>query len=141
ILWGFKAASEYGIITDTVKVIGGFVVAGVFIVIGIMQFKQKRNVLGQVLIGGAIPILMLTTFAMHQLYDMTGSSLSFVLNVLWIGAGLYFTYRYRSQAIGLVSSVGGVFVPFLIESTSPNIPVFVFYETILYVSFLSIALM
>ncbi|MFK4998453.1 hypothetical protein ACI2OX_17380 [Bacillus sp. N9] len=84
--------------------------------------------------------MMLTTFAMHQLYGMTGPTLSFLLNIIWVGLGVYFTYKYRSQSIGIVSAIGGVFVPFLIESTTPNVPVFVMYETLLYVIFIWVAL-
>ncbi|CAM3885278.1 DUF2339 domain-containing protein [Lederbergia lenta] len=140
VLWGFKAASDYGYLTATVKILLGFITAIAFVIIGIRQLKQGRTVLGQVLVGGAIPILMLTTFTMHQLYDMTGPEVAFLLNIIWIGLGLFFTYKYKSQSIGIVSAIGGVFVPFLIESTAPNIPVFVFYETLLYVLFIWLAL-
>lgn len=140
VLWGFKAVSDYGIMTGAVKVMLGYIVGMVLISIGIWQIKQSRKNLGQMLLGGAIPILMLTTFAMHQLYSMTGPTVSFVLNILWISLGLFFTSKYRSQGIGIVSTVGGVFVPFLINSTSPNIPVFSFYEAILFTVFLSISL-
>lgn len=140
ILWGFKAASDYGILTDTVKVFGGFLVGLSLIVIGMMQVKKERGRLGKMLIGGAIPIFMLTTFSMHQLYDMTGPTIAFTLNVIWIAMGGFFTYHYRSQGIGIISSIGGVFVPFLIESVSPNIPVFILYETILYILFIWLSL-
>lgn len=140
VLWGFKAASDYGYLTSTVKILLGFITAAAFIIIGMSQLKHERTVLGQVLVGGAIPILMLTTFTMHQLYGMTGPEISFLLNVIWIGLGLFFTYKYKSESIGIVSAIGGVFVPFLIESTTPNIPVFVIYETLLYVLFIWLAL-
>ncbi|TQR21627.1 DUF2339 domain-containing protein [Psychrobacillus vulpis] len=140
IVWAFKAVSDYGILNEQVKVVLGYVVAGALIGLGAWQIKQSRNVLGQMLLGGAIPILMLTTFAMHQLYNITGPVLSFVLNVIWISLGLFLTYKYKSQGIGIVSTVGGVFVPFLIKSTFTNIPVFSFYEAILFTLFLWIAL-
>ena len=140
ILWGFKAASDFGILTDKVKVALGYAVSGLFILFGIIQIRRSRTLLGQVLLGGVIPILMLSTFAMHQLYGLTGPTISFILNVLWIGLGIFFTHQYKSQGIGIVSAVGGVFVPFLIKSATPNIPVFVFYETILYVLFIWLAL-
>ncbi|UZW65596.1 DUF2339 domain-containing protein [Priestia flexa] len=38
-----------------------------------MQIVKKRSVLGQVLLGGSVPILMLTTFAAHSLYGMIGT--------------------------------------------------------------------
>ncbi|MBS4209556.1 DUF2339 domain-containing protein [Bacillus sp. FJAT-50079] len=140
ILWGFKAASDYGFLTNAVKIIIGFLTASALIIFGLLQLKKSRTILGQVLLGGAIPVLMLTTFAMHQLYGMTGPTISFLLNIIWIGLGVYFTYQYRSQSIGIVSAIGGVFVPFLIASTTPNIPVFVMYETLLYLVFIWIAL-
>lgn len=140
ILWGFKAVSDYGVLTGPVKVLLGFIVAFALIGLGLWQLKQNRKNLGQMLLGGAIPILMLSTFAMHQLYSMTGPNVSFLLNIFWISLGLYFTYKYKSEGIGIVSTVGGVFVPFLIQSTSSNIPVFSFYEAILFSLFLWIAL-
>ncbi|WP_391118119.1 DUF2339 domain-containing protein [Psychrobacillus sp. L3] len=140
ILWAFKAASDYGILNAQVKVILGYVVGFILIGLGIWQLKQMRIILGQMLLGGAIPIFMLTTFAMHQLYAMTGPEISLVLNVIWISLGLFLTYKYKSQGIGIVSTVGGVIVPFLIKSTSPNIPLFSFYESLLFILFLWIAL-
>lgn len=140
ILWGFKAASDYGLLTASLKVTLGYIVSGGLIALGILQFNRDRRGLAQVLVGGAIPVLMITTFAMHQLYGLTGPEISFTLNIFWIILGLYFTYKYSSQGIALVSSIGGVFVPFLIESTTPNIPVFVFYEIILYTLFILLAL-
>ena len=89
-LWGFKAASDFGILTDTVKVVLGYAVSGLFILFGIIQIRRSRTLLGQVLLGGAIPILMLSTFAMHQLYGLTGPTISFILNVLWIGFRNFF---------------------------------------------------
>lgn len=140
LLWGFKAVSDFGLITNSIKIIIGFTVAMGLILIGMMQIKLHRKILGQVLVGGAIPTLMFTTFAMHQLYNMTGPTVTFVLNVIWIGLGLFFTYKYKSQGIGIVSTVGGVFVPFLIENTVSHIPSFILYETILYTLFLWISL-
>ncbi|MFF2753761.1 DUF2339 domain-containing protein [Psychrobacillus sp. NPDC058041] len=140
ILWAFKAASDYGILNAQVKVVLGYVVGFALIGLGVWQTKQSRKNLGQMLLGGAIPVFMLTTFAMHQLYDMTGPEISFFLNVVWILLGLFLTYKFKSQGIGIVSTVGGVFVPFLINSTSPNIPLFSFYEALLFTIFLLIAL-
>lgn len=140
VLWGFKAASDYGLLNEKVRVAMGFIVSIAFIFLGHIQINRKRNRLGQVLLGGAIPILMLTTFSMHQLYDMIGPTTSFGLNIVWIALGLLLTHRYQSQVLGIVSSIGGVLVPFLIESTTPNVPVFILYETTLYLLFIWLSL-
>lgn len=140
IIWGFKAVSDYGFLQPAVKVIIGYVVGFVLIALGIWQIKKSRKNLGHMLLGGSIPILMLTTFAMHQLYNISGPTVAFIFNLIWIALGLFFTYKYRSQGIGIVAIVGGVFVPFLIKSTLPNIPLFSLYETVLFTVFLWIAL-
>lgn len=140
VLWGFKAASDYGLMNEKAKVVLGFVVSIGFAVTGHFQIKKGRLVLGQVLVGGAIPILMLTTFAMHSLYHLAGPTLAFILNTSWIILGMIATVFYRSQALGVISAVGGVLVPFLIESNSPNALVFIGYETLLYIAFLYVAI-
>ncbi|WP_257063395.1 DUF2339 domain-containing protein [Priestia megaterium] len=139
VLWGFKAASDYGLMNEKAKVVLGFVLSIGFAVTGHFQIKKSRLVLGQVLVGGAIPILMLTTFAMHSLYHLAGPTLAFMLNATWIILGIAATVFYRSQALGIISAVGGVLVPFLIESNSPNALVFIGYETFLYIAFLYVA--
>lgn len=139
VLWGFKAASDYGLVNEPVKVAFGFMASGLLLYVGHKQMKQDRKKLGHVLLGGAIPLLMLTTFAMHSLYGMVGPAAAFVLNVLWIVLGLVLTKTYQSEALGIISMVGGVLVPFLIESEAPNPYVFLGYETFLYVWFLSLA--
>ncbi|WP_337134019.1 DUF2339 domain-containing protein [Priestia megaterium] len=140
VLWGFKAASDYGLMNEKAKVVLGFAVSIGFAVTGHFQIKKGRLVLGQVLVGGAIPILMLTTFAMHSLYHLAGPTLAFILNASWIILGIIATVFYRSQALGIISAVGGVLVPFLIESNSPNALVFIGYETLLYIAFLYVAI-
>ncbi|MBX9994285.1 MULTISPECIES: DUF2339 domain-containing protein [Priestia] len=140
VLWGFKAASDYGLMNEKAKVVLGFAVSIGFAVTGHFQIKKGRLVLGQVLVGGAIPILMLTTFAMHNLYHLAGPMLAFILNASWIILGIIATVFYRSQALGIISAVGGVLVPFLIESNSPNALVFIGYETLLYIAFLYVAI-
>ena len=140
VIWGFKAISDYGFLQPIVKVIIGYVVGFALIALGIWQIKKTRQNLGHILLGGSIPILMLTTFAMHQLYNISGPTVAFIFNLIWIILGVFLTYKYSSQGIGIVAVVGGVFVPFLIKSTSPNIALFSLYETVLFTIFLWIAL-
>ncbi|WP_203362644.1 DUF2339 domain-containing protein [Bacillus sp. REN10] len=139
VLWGFKAASDYGLMNETVKVALGFIVSSLLLFIGQKQMEGKREKLGYVLLGGSVPLFMLTTFAMHVLYEMIGPSLAFMLNIVWIAIGLWLTQKHRSQVLGFISMVGGVLVPFLIESKTPNMFVFLSYETLLYVLFLLLA--
>ncbi|MBP0723956.1 DUF2339 domain-containing protein [Bacillus sp. RG28] len=137
IMWGFKAASDFGILNHAAKVGIGFLVAILLLWIGNRQIKSGRNMLGQVCIGAVLPVLMLTTYAMHNLYDYIGPSFAFFLHVCWITLGLFLTDRYRSEPVGILSCIGGVLIPFLIESSHPNTLFFIGYETLLYLVFLA----
>jgi len=136
IMWGFKAASDYGVLNKYAKVGIGFVFASLLYWYGQRQIKAKRLTLGQTLIGGVLPVLFLTTFAMHHLYNMIGPSTAFILQVIWVGIGCYSMNKFKSEAIGLISILGAVFVPFLVKSTSPNYLFLSFYETSIYLLFL-----
>ncbi|WP_169865091.1 DUF2339 domain-containing protein [Sutcliffiella halmapala] len=140
VIWGFKAASDYGWLNDFVKIGLGYLTSMGFLLIGYKQMNQKREVLGQVLLGGGIAILILATFAMHSLYGMVGPTIAFVLQILWVVGGAWLTVRFKSQALAMISVVGGFLVPFLIESSNPSIYVFVGYETILFLVFLYLAI-
>ncbi|WP_223700859.1 DUF2339 domain-containing protein [Sutcliffiella deserti] len=140
VLWGFKAASDYGWLNSSVKVGLGYLTACMLLYAGYKQMHKKREVLGQVLLGGAISILMLTTFAMHILYGMVGPTFAFILQVIWIIFGVWLTVRFKTQVLAMISVLAGFLVPFLIENTNPSIFIFIGYETILFVVFLYLAI-
>ncbi|WP_158095038.1 DUF2339 domain-containing protein [Gottfriedia luciferensis] len=141
VMWGFKAASDYGVLNKYAKVGLGFVIAIVLFWYGNRQILAKRSTLGQSLIGGVLPVLFLTTFAMHHLYKMVGSSIAFALLIVWVCIGFYSMKKYKSEVVGLISIVGAVLVPFLIKSSSPNYLFFSIYETSIYLCFMLYATM
>lgn len=140
VVWGLKASYDYGFITIQIILTLSIILAITMATLGVWQIKKERRVLGQVLIGGAIPIFILTIFAMHQMYDMIGPTTAMLLNIVAVIAGIAFSYMFRSESIGVISVIAGIFVPYLIETTEPNYYVFVTYEAALYLLFLSLAL-
>lgn len=140
VLWGFKAAGDSGFITAPVKVIIGYIVAGVFLFFGNRQLRKERQALGQVLLGGSIVILILSTFAAHMLYHLVGPTVSFILNVVWVLLGIYLSGKEDSQPIAIISAVAGFLVPFLVESQHPNAYVFVGYEVLFFILLLQFSL-
>jgi uncharacterized membrane protein len=140
VVWGFKAASDYGWLNDLVKISLGYFTSAALLFIGYKQMHHKRDVLGQALLGGGISVLILATFAMHSLYGMIGPVLAVILQVIWIMGGVWLTTRFLSQALAIISVVGGFLVPFLIESNNPSIYIFAGYETVLFLVFLLLAI-
>lgn len=141
VMWGFKAASDYGVLNKYAKVGIGFVIAIALFWYGNRQMKAKRSTLGQSIIGGVLPVLFLTTFAMHHLYHMVGSTIAFSLLIVWVCFGFYSMNRYKSEVIGLISILGAVFVPYLVKSDSPNYLFFSIYETVIYLCFMFYAVL
>ncbi|QOR65904.1 DUF2339 domain-containing protein [Cytobacillus suaedae] len=140
IIWAFKAASDYGYLNDPVKITIGYISAAVLLYIGQRQIRSNRIALGQVLLGGSIVLLLIVTFAMHVLYNMVPLLVALVLNLIWIGMGLYFSHRFKSQPLAVLTGIGGYLIPFLLENNDPNILNLVIFETIFYCLLLLFAL-
>lgn len=141
ILWAFKAASDFGLINEPVKVMFGYIAACFLLYVGFKQIQHKRKALGQVLLGGSFVLFMMTTFAMHVLYGMVPIYIAFSLNIIWLVGGLYLAHMIQAESLAVISAIGGYLIPFLVVSASPNVVTFVSFETILYLSFLLFALM
>lgn len=140
LIWGFKAAVDGGYITEEMRCFIGLLAGGAFVYLGRRQYRHQRPLLSQVLFGGSIGIFMLTTFAAHYLYGFIPAPAAFILGVLWTILGLWFSYRYKSQALGFLASIAGILAPFLVDSDNPSTVFFVSYEVLLYTSFMIFAM-
>ncbi|RUT30570.1 DUF2339 domain-containing protein [Paenibacillus zeisoli] len=140
-LWGFNAAVNSGFITEPARCILGLGAAALLFWYGEIQFRHKRQALGQVLQGGSIAILMLTLFAAHMLYELIPAPHSFVLYILSIGAGVFTAIRHRSQVLIMITMAGGYLIPFLIRSEVPNAWIFAGYEALFSVAIMVIAVL
>lgn len=132
LIWGFKAAVDGGFITEEMRCIIGLLAGVAFVYLGRRQYKYRRLLLSQVLFAGSIGIFMLTTFAAHYLYDFINAPTAFILNLLWTMLGLWFSYHYKSQALGVLACISGVLTPFIVDNNNPSTTFFVLYEVLLY---------
>lgn len=140
VLWGFTAAVREGLLTEPVRVGLGVLVTAALGFFGERQMRAERHALGQVLLGGAVSVGVLTVFAAHMLYGMIPSAVSFAIDVLLTAGGVFLAWRHRSEALGILATVGGYLVPFLVRSEAPNTLFLVGYETLVSVAFLVFAL-
>lgn len=141
VIWGFKVAVDVGILNETNRVIIGFLAASLFLYIGEKQIKRNHHALGKVLVSGSVAILLLTTFAMHILYGMMPAGLAFFLNVLWVAMGIYLAYRHKSEAMGIMMTVFGYLIPFLVQGAIDTNEIFLVigYELLFYIALLIFA--
>ncbi len=140
VIWLFKAGVDAGLLTPAIRVVFGIVLSAGLYYVGDIQIKRERQALGLVLAGGSITGIVLTTFAAHYLYEFVPASIAFVCNIIWVVLGIYLAKRYRSEYLAIFVAVGAFFVPFLLNSTTPNTYIFFSYETILTISLLWYAL-
>ncbi|MFJ8530742.1 DUF2339 domain-containing protein [Bacillus sp. NPDC094106] len=140
VIWLFKAGVDAGLLTPAIRIVFGVVLSVGLYYIGDIQIKQERQALGLVLAGGSITGIVLTTFAAHYLYQFLPASIAFILNIIWVILGIYLARRYKSEYLAIFVAVGAFFVPFLLNSTTPNSYIFFGYETILTISLLWYAL-
>ncbi|NOV01217.1 DUF2339 domain-containing protein [Paenibacillus planticolens] len=128
VLWGFTAAVSAGFITEPVRCILGILAAGVMYWQGETQMRRKRTALGQVLLGGASGVLILSLFAAHMLFGLIPPWLTFVLYIISIAASVFIAIRHRSQALMIITLLAGYLVPFMVTSAQPNHWIFAGYE-------------
>ncbi|MGG0513094.1 DUF2339 domain-containing protein [Bacillus pseudomycoides] len=136
VIWLFKAGVDAGLLTPAIRIVFGVVLSVGLYYVGDLQIKQERQALGLVLAGGSITGIVLTTFAAHYLYHFFPATIAFILNIIWIILGIYLAKRYQSEYLAIFVSVGAFFVPFLLNSTTPNSYIFFGYEAILTISLL-----
>ncbi len=140
VIWGFKAASDYGVLNASVKTIIGYIAGFGLIALGEWQIRKKRPALGQVLLGGSVTVLVIATFAAHVMYGFIGPTFAFSLNLIWVAIGIYFAIRHKSEVLGILGTVGGFLIPFLLDSDTGNTLFFVSYETVFSIIMLLFAL-
>ncbi|WP_066175755.1 DUF2339 domain-containing protein [Bacillus marinisedimentorum] len=140
VIWAFKAASDYGFINPPVKVGLGYLSAGGLLYLGHRQINKKRAALGQVLLSGSVVLLLISTFAMHALYGMVPAIPAFLLNLAWVGLGIFLSVRYSSEPLAILTAAGGYLIPFLLESREPSVTNFVVFETVFYTVLLLFAM-
>jgi uncharacterized membrane protein len=140
VVWAFKAASNYGFLNEYVKIGAGYMASIALIFIGHLQTKKNRVALGHVLLGGSIVLLLIDTFSMHVLYGMIPMIPAFVLNLLWVGLGIYFSHHYSSQPLAILTGIGGYLIPFLLENAHPSVLQFTVFETAFYLILLIYAM-
>ncbi|MFC4022332.1 DUF2339 domain-containing protein [Oceanobacillus longus] len=141
VIWGFKVAVDAGILNETNRVITGFLAAILFLYIGEKQIKRDHHALGKVLVSGSVAILLLSTFAMHILYGMIPAGFAFFLNVLWVAMGIYLVHRHKSEAMGIMMTVFGYLIPFLVQGATDTNEIFLVigYELLFYIALLIFA--
>ncbi|AZK48486.1 DUF2339 domain-containing protein [Paenibacillus lentus] len=129
VLWLFMAAVNAGYLNEPVRCLLGVVLAAAMYWFGDKQVRAQREALGQVVLGGANAVLVLTLFAAHMLYDLLPLGIAFVLYIMSIAFGVFIAVHHRSQTLIIIAMLSGYLIPFLAKS--PADPwIFILYEAV-----------
>ncbi|WP_460317823.1 DUF2339 domain-containing protein [Paenibacillus sp. YSY-4.3] len=139
VLWLFMAAVNAGYLNEPVRCLLGAVLAAAMYWFGDRQVRQQREALGQVLLGGANAVLVLTLFAAHMLYDLIPLGIAFVLYIMSIAFGVFIAVHHRSQTLVIIALLSGYLIPFLAKSPA-NPWMFLLYEAVFSIAMMLVAI-
>lgn len=117
VLWGLKLVSEYGYLSDSVKIMLSYVLSiGLGVYAFVMEHKGKLS--SSVIIalyGGAFIVGILTTAAGAILYDVLGLYTALVIALVYIVYGVAISYRRGNEALTVLVVFTSLLLPYLLE--------------------------
>ena len=117
VLWGLKLVSDYGFLSDSVKIIAGFVLSiGLGACAYYMEKKQKGSrVVALSLYGGAFIVGILTTAAGAILYDVLSLYVALIFALLYIVYGVFISFIKGNEALTVLVVFTSLLLPYLLE--------------------------
>ena len=117
VLWGLKLVSDYGFLSDSIKIIAGFALSiGLAVFAFMMEKKQKGSrVVALSLYGGAFIVGILTTAAGAILYDVLSLTVALLFAVVYIVYGVLISYVKGNEALTVLVIFTSLLLPYLLE--------------------------
>ena len=112
-----KLVSDYGFLSDSIKILLGFVLSiGLGICAFIMEKKQKGSrVVALSLYGGAFIVGILSTSAGAILYDVLGLYMALIVALIYIVYGVAISYIKGNEALTVLVVFTSLLLPYLLE--------------------------
>lgn len=117
VLWGLKLVSDYGYLSDSIKIISGFVLSiGLGICAFVMEKKKKgSHVVALSLYGGTFMIGILTTAAGAILYNVLDLYTALIIALIFIIYGIAISYIKGNEALTVLVVFTSLLLPYLLE--------------------------
>ena len=126
-----KWAIDYNWITPTMRVIQGAIAGAVMIVAGGRFARRGYDFYGQMIAGGGVAVLYVSTYAAFNYYQLIERPTAFVLLAAISALGAWLADRHESQGLAVCSVTGGFVTPFLLAgNTDAQVALFT-YDAIL----------
>ncbi len=134
VLWGLKLVSDYGYLSNEVKIILAYLLS---IALATIAYVAERKKLGSSavtisLYGGAFIVGILTTAAGAMLYDVLGLTLALFIAILFIGYGIAISYLKKNEVLTLFVSFTSLLLPYLLEYMDFSAYIILFFVIVLF---------
>lgn len=117
VLWGLKLVSDYGFLSDSVKIIGGFALSiGLGLCAFLMEKRQKGSrIVALSLYGGAFIVGILVTAAGAILYTVLSLYVALLIALVYIAYGVFISYVKGNEALTALVIFTSLLLPYLLE--------------------------
>ncbi|MEO4053324.1 DUF2339 domain-containing protein [Solibacillus sp. CAU 1738] len=117
VLWGLKLISDYGYLSDSVKILLAFVLS---IGLGTAAYMMEKKDFGSPpvtisLYGGAFIVGILTTAAGAILYDVLSLTIALVIALCYIAYGIAISYVKGNEILTIFVVFTSLLLPYLLE--------------------------
>ncbi|WP_337983391.1 DUF2339 domain-containing protein [Lysinibacillus sp. C5.1] len=134
VLWGLKLVSDYGYLSNEVKIILAYLLS---IALATIAYVVEHKKLGSSavtisLYGGAFIVGILTTAAGAMLYDVLGLTLALFIAILFIGYGIAISYLKKNEVLTLFVSFTSLLLPYLLEYMDFSAYIILFFVIVLF---------
>lgn len=138
VAFGAKYAIDHDMLSPVVRIILGYFVGAALLVVA-MQLKEKYKAYSAVLVGGAMSVFYLITFAAYSYYAFIPQLFAFILMVAITGATVYASLKYDMHALAQIGLVGAYSVPFLLSDNSGRVVILFSYFALINIGILVLA--
>ncbi len=135
-----KYAFDNNLISETLRVIIGFVTGALLLLGGGRFHKKGLAIFAQGLIGAGISIFYLSVYASFNFYHLVSQPAAFVLMALVTALTFFHGMKYDSLAVAVLGWAGGFLTPFLLSTGQANEVGLFTYVALLNVGLLAILL-
>ncbi len=117
VLWGLKLVSDYGFLSDTWKIVGGYLLSTALLGAAIVMEKKKIGAAALItpLYGGAFIVGILTTAAGAIIYDVLGLYVALVIALIYIAYGIGISYVKGNEGLTVFVAFTSLLLPYLLE--------------------------
>ncbi|MEB2302766.1 DUF2339 domain-containing protein [Lysinibacillus xylanilyticus] len=134
VLWGLKLVSEYGYLSDVVKIILAYALSVALAAIAYVLEHKKigSSAITISLYGGAFIVGILTTAASAILYEIIGLTMALVITVVYIGYGIVISYLKKNEVLTIFVAFTSLLLPYLLEYMDFSSVIILIYVVVLF---------